>query len=89
MVGYLLNRLRKMSWGVPMAVATSALLRGSYHLYQGFGGFVGNAIMGTVFALFFIRLKRISPLIVAHAIIDSVAFIGYAFLHNHLHVFGQ
>ena len=27
----------------------SAVLRGSYHLYQGFGGFVGNIVMGLVF----------------------------------------
>ena len=61
-VGYLMNRLREMSWRVPMAVAASALLRGSYHLYQGFGGFIGNAVMGIVFALFFIRFKRVTPL---------------------------
>ena len=87
-VGYLLNRLREMSWGVPVAVAASALLRASYHLYQGVGGLIGNAIMGTVFALFFIRFKRVSPMIIAYAILDSVAFIGYAFLRNHLDVFG-
>ena len=23
-------------------------MRGSYHLYQGFGGFIGNAIMGVI-----------------------------------------
>jgi membrane protease YdiL (CAAX protease family) len=87
-VGYLMNRLREMSWRVPMAVAASAFLRGSYHLYQGFGGFIGNAVMGIVFATFFVRFKRVAPLIVAHAILDSAAFVGYAFLHNHLAVFG-
>ncbi len=87
-VGYLMNRLREMSWSVPMTVAASALLRGSYHLYQGFGGFIGNAIMGTVFALFFVRFKRVIPLILAHAILDSVAFIGYALLHNRLGILG-
>jgi len=87
-VGYLMNRLDEMSWRVPMAVAASALLRGSYHLYQGFGGFIGNAVMGIVFALFFVRFKRVGPLIIAHAILDSVAFIGYAFLHDHLGLLG-
>ena len=77
-----------MSWGIPVAVAASALLRGSYHLYQGFGGFIGNTVMGTVFALFFIRFKRVGPLIIAHAVLDSIAFIGYAFLRGHLGVFG-
>jgi uncharacterized protein len=87
-VGYLMNRLREMSWRVPAAVAASALFRGSYHLYQGFGGFFGNAIMGIVFALFFVRFKRVTPLIIAHATLDSVAFVGYAFLHNHLTLLG-
>jgi len=81
-VGYLMTRLREMSWRVPAAVAASALLRGSYHLYQGLGGFIGNTIMGTVFAMFFVRFERVGPLILAHAILDSVAFVGYAFLHG-------
>jgi hypothetical protein len=87
-VGYLTIRLREISWSLPLVVAASALLRGAYHLYQGFGGFVGNAIMGAVFAMFFVRFKRVSPLIVAHAILDSVAFVGYALLRGHLSVFG-
>ena len=87
-VGYLLNRLREISWSMPVVVAASALLRGSYHLYQGFGGFIGNTIMGTVFALFFIRFKRVGPLIIAHTILDCVAFTGYALLRNHVGVFG-
>lgn len=83
-VGYLVTRLRQLAWGVPAAVAASALLRGSYHLYQGFGAFVGNAVMGVVFALFFLRYRRTGPLIVAHALLDIVAFVGYALLADQL-----
>jgi membrane protease YdiL (CAAX protease family) len=61
-------------------VLISAVLRGSYHLYQGFGAFVGNAVMGVVFALFFLRYKRVMPLIVAHTLLDVVAFVGYTVL---------
>ena len=84
-VGYLIPRLRDLSWGVGAAVAASALLRGTYHLYQGVGGFLGNVVMGLVFALFFLRVKRVTPLILAHAILDTVAFVGYALLRTHLH----
>jgi membrane protease YdiL (CAAX protease family) len=79
-VGYLITRLR--SFGMPVAaiVACSAVLRGSYHLYQGFGAFIGNAVMGVVFALFFLRFKRVMPLIVAHSILDIAAFVGYTLL---------
>jgi membrane protease YdiL (CAAX protease family)/predicted pyridoxine 5'-phosphate oxidase superfamily flavin-nucleotide-binding protein len=84
-VGYLVTRLRNgLGWPIVWTVAASAVLRGSYHLYQGWGAFAGNAIMGVVFALVFLQTRRVLPLIVAHSILDVVAFVGYALLHNRL-----
>ncbi|HOV02433.1 MAG TPA: CPBP family intramembrane metalloprotease [Dermatophilaceae bacterium] len=83
-VGYLLTRLEQMGVGARWAVGISAVVRGSYHLYQGFGGFVGNIVMGVVFALVWRRWRRVGPLVVAHALIDIVAFVGYALLKDHL-----
>ncbi len=77
-VGYLVTRLRDLGWRLVWVVLASSVLRGSYHLYQGFGAFVGNAVMGVVFALFFIRTRRVWPLIVAHSLLDIVAFVGYS-----------
>ncbi|MEU5567696.1 CPBP family intramembrane glutamic endopeptidase [Micromonospora musae] len=79
-VGYLVTRLRQLQWRIGAVIAASALLRGSYHLYQGFGAFLGNAVMGVVFSLFYLRTRRVMPLIVAHALLDVVAFVGYALL---------
>ncbi|AGL21576.1 CPBP family intramembrane glutamic endopeptidase [Actinoplanes sp. N902-109] len=79
-VGYLITRLRTFSWRLWWIVAASAVLRGSYHLYQGFGAFVGNAVMGVIFALFFLRKGRVMPLVVAHSILDIAAFVGYTLL---------
>lgn len=79
-VGYLVTRLRTLGWKLGYVVLASAVLRGSYHLYQGFGAFVGNAVMGVVFALFFIRTRRVLPLVVAHTLLDVVAFVGYSLL---------
>ena len=79
-VGYLVTRLRSFGWRLWMVVGASAVLRGSYHLYQGFGAFVGNAVMGVLFALFFVRFKRVMPLIVAHSLLDIAAFVGYTLL---------
>ncbi len=79
-VGYLITRLRSTGLRLAWIVACSAALRGSYHLYQGFGAFVGNAIMGVIFALFFLRFKRVLPLIVAHSFLDIAAFVGYDLL---------
>lgn len=77
-VGYLMERLRELRWSAPAIVVASALLRGSYHLYQGWGAFAGNAIMGLVFAEYYRRRRRVMPLVVAHTIMDMVVFIGYA-----------
>lgn len=79
-VGYLITRLRQLGSGEGAAGLASAALRGSYHLYQGFGGFVGNLVMGLVFARIWQRTNRLWPLITAHALIDIVAFLGYALL---------
>ena len=77
-VGFLMTRLRQMTWSLPATIATSALIRGSYHLYQGFGPALGNAVMGALFGYWFHRTKRVLPLVIAHAILDVVAFVGYA-----------
>jgi len=79
-VGYLLRRLDQLGWTPMAALAAGALLRGSYHLYQGIGGFVGNVAMGVVFVLLYRRWGRVGPLVAAHALIDVVAFVGYALL---------
>nr|WP_229758499.1 CPBP family intramembrane glutamic endopeptidase [Peterkaempfera bronchialis] len=83
-VGYLLRRLAQLGWSWPAALVASSLLRGSYHLYQGVGGFVGNVVMGVVFCLLYRRWGRVMPLVVAHALIDTVAFVGYALLAGHV-----
>ncbi|HEY6422979.1 MAG TPA: CPBP family intramembrane glutamic endopeptidase [Pseudonocardiaceae bacterium] len=83
-VGYLITRLRQLGSGEGVAVLASAALRGSYHLYQGFGGFVGNLVMGIVFGRVWQRTNRLWPLVIAHTLIDTVAFLGYALLHTHV-----
>lgn len=79
-VAYLTERLRDLRWGVPGIVVASALLRGSYHLYQGPGMAAGNVVMGVVFATYYLRTRRVMPLVVAHTTLDVVAFVGYTVL---------
>ena len=79
-VAFLIDRLDAKGWRFWAVLLTSALLRGSYHLYQGFGGFVGNAILGVVFVLVYRRWGRLGPLVVAHLILDFVSFVGYDLL---------
>lgn len=79
-VGYLLERLRALRWGVPAMIVASALLRGSYHLYQGPGMAAGNVVMGLLFAGWYLRTRRVMPLVVAHTALDVVSFVGFAVL---------
>jgi membrane protease YdiL (CAAX protease family) len=81
-IGYLLRRLDQMGWTPWRAIVFAAVLRGSYHLYQGFGGFLGNAAMGVIFGYLYRRWGRVTPLVIAHTLIDTVAFVGYAALHG-------
>jgi membrane protease YdiL (CAAX protease family) len=82
--GYLLRRLDQLGWRPGRALAASALLRGSYHLYQGLGGFAGNVIMGLIFGRLYQRWGRAAPLIVAHTLIDTGALVGYTVLAGHV-----
>ncbi|GHJ39025.1 membrane protein [Streptomyces sp. TS71-3] len=79
-VGYLLRRLDQLGWKPGRTLLASSVLRGSYHLYQGVGGFLGNMAMGAVFVFLYRRWGRVGPLVVAHSLLDIGAFVGYALL---------
>lgn len=79
-LGFVQVRLRHLGFGDSVAIGMAALLRGSYHLYQGLGGFVGNLAMGLLFGWLFRRWGRVVPFVVAHTLLDVGAFAGYAAL---------
>lgn len=79
-IGYLLTRLRQLGWSENRAALASASLRACYHLYQGASGFVGNLVMGLIFARWWQRTNRLWTLIGAHTLINVIAFTGYALL---------
>ncbi len=81
-LAYVLRRLDQIGWTPWKAILFSAVMRGSYHLYQGFGAFIGNMIMGLIFGVLYKRWGRCTPMIIAHTLIDAVAFVGYAALHG-------
>ena len=83
-VAYMLTRLRQAGWTKERALIASALLRGSYHLYQGFGGFAGNFVMGLIFGRWFQRTNRVLPLVIAHFLLDAFSFVGYLYLKPHV-----
>jgi membrane protease YdiL (CAAX protease family) len=83
-VAFLLTRLRQLRVNPVAALLASSLLRGAYHLYQGFSAGLGNVVMGLVFAYVWQRTGRLWPLIIAHGIIDTIAYVGYALAAGHL-----
>lgn len=83
-VAWLISRLRALGWSENRSLLASAVLRGSYHLYQGLGGGIGNLVMGLIFGRYWQRTGRLWPLLLAHALIDTVAYIGYTFLRGHV-----
>jgi membrane protease YdiL (CAAX protease family) len=83
-VAFMLTRLRQAGWTRERALLSSALLRGSYHLYQGLGGFAGNFVMGLIFGWWFQRTRRVLPLVVAHFLLDAFSFVGYLYLKPHI-----
>ncbi|MEW6060022.1 MAG: CPBP family intramembrane glutamic endopeptidase [Actinomycetota bacterium] len=82
--GYLITRLRQFGLSTVALVCLPALLRGTYHLYQGWGGFAGNLAMGLLFGFVFSRTRRTWPLIVAHFLLNLGAGVGYMIFREHL-----
>lgn len=83
-VGYLITRLRQLGMSNRTAMLASSALRAVYHLYQGFGAGLGNLLMGLVFSYTWSRTGRLWPLVIAHGVIDTVAFVGYVLLAGHV-----
>ena len=76
-IGYLFARLRDLGFRPWSIILMSATLRGTYHLYQGVGAFVGNFAMGVLFGWIYTRTGRVLPLVIAHVVIDTAIFVGY------------
>jgi membrane protease YdiL (CAAX protease family) len=83
-LAYLVTRLRQLSLMPAAAAGVSALLRGTYHLYQGWGGFAGNFAMGLLFGWLFTRTRRAWPFVVAHLLLDVGAGVGFLLFRERL-----
>jgi membrane protease YdiL (CAAX protease family) len=84
LIGYLITRLQQIGWSNNGAIAGGALLRGTYHLYQGVGGFTGNLAMGLLFGWIFTRTRRTWPFVIAHFLLDVGAAVGWLLFRQHL-----
>jgi membrane protease YdiL (CAAX protease family) len=70
-VGYLIGRMvgyRRGTWGVIMSIAIRFML----HTYQGLYGLMSITVLGLLFSFFYLRSKKLWPLVTAHIILDAI-----------------
>jgi membrane protease YdiL (CAAX protease family) len=75
-LAYVVQGLRKR-FGLVTAMNVSLAIRLTYHLYQGPLAVIPIAFFGLVVTLVYVRMGRLWPAIVAHAILDFVALAGW------------
>lgn len=83
--GYLMNRLvdlqgknTKFAWVI--ALVGSAIIFGLGHTYQGLGGVIRIIAVGLLFGAAFLAVRRnLWPLIIAHALLDTISFVQHYF----------
>jgi len=85
MGGYLMKRLTdlqgnklKLAWMI--ALVGSAIIFGLGHTYQGLGGVIKITAMGLLLGAAFLTVRRdLWPLIIAHAVIDTISMVQHFF----------
>jgi len=73
---YLMTEILELTGSAKAAVAASVLVQSSYHLYYGWTGAFSLSFIFLVLAIYFVRSRRVVPVIVAHALFDIAGFIS-------------
>jgi membrane protease YdiL (CAAX protease family) len=73
---YLLSRFEQLLGSTVLAWLLSSLLFGSYHIYQGIGGFVAITTIGLIYGAIFCAIRRIWPIAIAHALQDFISILA-------------
>jgi membrane protease YdiL (CAAX protease family) len=67
---FVMTELIELTGSSALAVAASVLIQSSYHLYYGWIGTISVAFMFLTFSLAYWKVRRVLPVISAHALID-------------------
>lgn len=67
---YLMTEIKDLTGSWIPAVALSVIIQGSYHLYYGWEGAIALSFQFLVFAIYYARTRRATPIIFAHAVFD-------------------
>jgi membrane protease YdiL (CAAX protease family) len=67
---YLITRLEVLLRSRGVAVSVAALLFASYHVYQGFVATIPIFVVGIVFGVVYLGIRRVWPLVIGHCLFD-------------------
>jgi membrane protease YdiL (CAAX protease family) len=76
---YTISEVINLGASRTMAVVVSVAVQMSYHLYQGFVSAVALTFVFTMFSIYYVRTRRIGPVILAHLCVDVLALIRGVF----------
>jgi len=71
--GYLMTEIVELGGKGALAIVLSVAVQMSYHLYQGLANCIALATIFAVFSIYFLRSRRIAPVVLAHLCIDAYA----------------
>jgi membrane protease YdiL (CAAX protease family) len=70
---YVISEVQFFTGSSFLAILVSVAIQSSYHLYQGLVPALLTTSLFTVFSLYYVRTKRITPVIIAHMFFDFLA----------------
>jgi membrane protease YdiL (CAAX protease family) len=70
---YTMSEIMDIGRSRGLAVIVSVVAQMSYHLYQGLAGVLALTFVFTVFSIYYVRTRRIVPVILAHLCLDLFA----------------
>ena len=74
---YVISEVQFFTGSTSLAVMVSVVIQSSYHLYQGIVPALLTTSLFTVFSLYYVRTKRITPVIMAHMFFDFMALVAH------------
>lgn len=69
---YLMTEVRALTGSATLAIAISVALQTTYHLYYGWAGALSLGFQFLVFAVYYSRTRKATPIIVAHGVFDLI-----------------
>ncbi|MGA9355264.1 MAG: CPBP family intramembrane glutamic endopeptidase [Terriglobales bacterium] len=76
--GFLITEMEALYNNRALAIFVSVLIQSSYHLYQGLAPALVHASTFWLFSIYFMRTRRILPVVMAHMFLDVSALAVFA-----------